>query len=313
MWPTVAEIAVVGGLGCGGFLLGLLLEELEQKEQYKYVVLQVRGLRRLRLFAAPELFFPSARAVGGFPEPSAARLAAVPTQQQRAGAPGGPVPRGASVPRRRGVWWPDPPALAPTPAPPPPQATNNSIPFYERFGFVRVGAVARYSKRKTGLGGGEIVGYRHWLATDEELHPSDKPSYMMARRLKRHPTTRSGARNDPTASFLRAPLTTLLPQYLCKRVPVVQHTKARGPARRLHRFCRRPRGRRALARRRMGTHDALLGARRCPRTCSPCPRPSTRSPAETRTRLSASWCGLSRDRGIPSVSSICFYGHVPGP
>lgn len=42
VWPTVAEIAVVGGIGCGGFLLGLLLEELEQKEQYKYVVLQAR-------------------------------------------------------------------------------------------------------------------------------------------------------------------------------------------------------------------------------------------------------------------------------
>jgi hypothetical protein len=132
VWPTVAEVALVGGLGCGSYLLRLLLEMLEQEGTYQFVVLQ---------------------------------------------------------------------------------ATNNSVSFYQRHGFVRVGAVARYSRRRSG-GAAEVVGYRHWLATDEELHPSDKPSYMMALRLQPH----GGAKPKPGSLLAR------LPALVPKRLPTIQTT-----------------------------------------------------------------------------------------
>ena len=132
VWPTVAEIALVGGLGCGSFLLRLLIEKLEQEGTYQFVVLQ---------------------------------------------------------------------------------ATNNSISFYQRHGFMRVGAVARYSRRRSG-GAAEVVGYRHWLATDEELHPSDKPSYMMALRLQ--PRRGSGTKQPKPGSWLAK-----LPSLVPKRLPAV--------------------------------------------------------------------------------------------
>jgi len=63
MWPHVAELSLLGGVGCGSFLLKHLLDELENESDYHYIVLQ---------------------------------------------------------------------------------ATENSVPFYESHGFIRVGAVARY-------------------------------------------------------------------------------------------------------------------------------------------------------------------------
>ena len=132
VWPTIAEIALLGALGCGGYLLKLLLETLAaEAPQYRFVVVQ---------------------------------------------------------------------------------ATANSIAFYERHGFVRVGAVARYSRRRAG-GAAETVGYRHWLATDEELHSSDKPSYMMARAMP--PAPRAGA--APPKDSLLARLPALVP----KRLPTI--------------------------------------------------------------------------------------------
>lgn len=132
VWPTIAEIALLGALGCGGYLLKLLLETLAaEAPQYRFVVVQ---------------------------------------------------------------------------------ATANSIAFYERHGFVRVGAVARYSRRRAG-GAAETVGYRHWLATDEELHSSDKPSYMMARAMP--PPPRAGA--APPKDSLLARLPSLVP----KRLPTI--------------------------------------------------------------------------------------------
>lgn len=66
------------------------------------------------------------------------------------------------------------------------QATKESVGFYEGIGFVRVGAVARYNHRKSGSGGkSEIVGYRHWLGTDDSIQRSDRTSYMMAFPLQR--------------------------------------------------------------------------------------------------------------------------------
>jgi len=84
------------------------------------------------------------------------------------------------------------------------QATDLSRKFYERFGFVRVGAVSRYGPKDVA---GEIelvdstgtdpdkkskhemastVGYRHWTYATETTHSLDLhggPSYMMALRL----------------------------------------------------------------------------------------------------------------------------------
>eukprot|EP00521_Asterionellopsis_glacialis_P006045 CAMPEP_0195280628 /NCGR_PEP_ID=MMETSP0707-20130614/239_1 /TAXON_ID=33640 /ORGANISM="Asterionellopsis glacialis, Strain CCMP134" /LENGTH=822 /DNA_ID=CAMNT_0040339403 /DNA_START=314 /DNA_END=2782 /DNA_ORIENTATION=- len=84
------------------------------------------------------------------------------------------------------------------------QATDLSRKFYERYGFVRVGAVSRYGSKDVA---GEIelvdstgtdpdkksthemastVGYRHWTYATETTHSLDLhggPSYMMALRL----------------------------------------------------------------------------------------------------------------------------------
>lgn len=64
------------------------------------------------------------------------------------------------------------------------QATDSSKTFYERFGFVRVGAVCRY------LGTPDVdaplVGYRHWTHANESQTSLDMhggPSYMMCLKL----------------------------------------------------------------------------------------------------------------------------------
>lgn len=44
------------------------------------------------------------------------------------------------------------------------QATPSSLTFYERFGFVRVGAVCKYATNPN-----SIVGYRHWTYKDEKV------------------------------------------------------------------------------------------------------------------------------------------------
>ncbi|GMH87562.1 hypothetical protein TrST_g5972 [Triparma strigata] len=60
------------------------------------------------------------------------------------------------------------------------QATPSSLSFYERFGFVRVGAVCRYATNPN-----SVVGYRHWTYKDEKhLSKHGGPSYMMAIDLK---------------------------------------------------------------------------------------------------------------------------------
>jgi hypothetical protein len=148
VWGTCAEISMLGALGCGETLVRLVMQQLQATTAYKFVVLQ---------------------------------------------------------------------------------ATKDSMGFYERMGFVRVGAVARYNYRKSGSGThdscsacqfksfsptahpnhnepwtgtrdscsdtslcshladtggkGEIVGYRHWLGTDDSIERSDRASYMMAARL----------------------------------------------------------------------------------------------------------------------------------
>ena len=68
MWPRIAELSLLGALGCGGWLLQLVIDGLETEQSpYRYIVTQ---------------------------------------------------------------------------------ATDNSVPFYERMGFVRVGAVSAVASKK---------------------------------------------------------------------------------------------------------------------------------------------------------------------
>jgi hypothetical protein len=63
------------------------------------------------------------------------------------------------------------------------QATDSSKSFYERFGFVRVGAVCRYL---AGDKEAPVQGYRHWTHANESessLHLHGGPSYMMCLKL----------------------------------------------------------------------------------------------------------------------------------
>ncbi|GFH61686.1 hypothetical protein CTEN210_18162 [Chaetoceros tenuissimus] len=113
VWPTIAEISLVGALGCGEYLLQMALDDIARRQCYDYVVLE---------------------------------------------------------------------------------ATVKSRPFYEKFGFVRVGAVCKYGNEKDIMDEkGEVqdVGYRHWSyaqTTEEGLDQIGAPSYMMARRIKKFST-----------------------------------------------------------------------------------------------------------------------------
>ena len=62
------------------------------------------------------------------------------------------------------------------------QATDMSIPFYERMGFIRVGASAKYVPKGTDVDAAPTVEYRHWTFADQRTMPG--PSYLMARRLQ---------------------------------------------------------------------------------------------------------------------------------
>merc|ERR1712226_296836 len=75
------------------------------------------------------------------------------------------------------------------------QATDSSRTFYEKFGFIRVGAISRYGPRAKGRRPSnyspslsEIVGYRHWTYAHESERSLGKhggPSYMMVLRIDR--------------------------------------------------------------------------------------------------------------------------------
>lgn len=110
VWPTIAEISLVGALGCGEYLLQMALDDISRRGCYEYAVLE---------------------------------------------------------------------------------ATETSRPFYEKFGFVRVGAVCKYGNEKDVKdANGEVqdVGYRHWSyaqTTEEGLNQIGAPSCMMARRIKK--------------------------------------------------------------------------------------------------------------------------------
>jgi hypothetical protein len=102
VFQNIAEIALLGGLGCGEYLLRMALEQMRAKG-FHYVVLQ---------------------------------------------------------------------------------ATNTSKSFYEKFGFVRVGAICRYGQPQPGQTELDlpIQGYRHWTHANESEKSLEKhggPSYMM--------------------------------------------------------------------------------------------------------------------------------------
>lgn len=64
------------------------------------------------------------------------------------------------------------------------QATLAAVGFYERHGFVRVGAVARYAEKEADLAGVPLTGYRHWAAPDELMAEQfGDLSYLMALEL----------------------------------------------------------------------------------------------------------------------------------
>lgn len=108
VFPEIAEIALVGGLGCGEYVLRMALDSIRAAQKYHYVVLQ---------------------------------------------------------------------------------ATNDSKGFYERFGFVRVGAICRYANSIPSPGNeNPVVGYRHWThpnESDASLQLHGGPSYMMCLKLPR--------------------------------------------------------------------------------------------------------------------------------
>eukprot|EP00467_Chlorarachnion_reptans_P009093 CAMPEP_0114501938 /NCGR_PEP_ID=MMETSP0109-20121206/8774_1 /TAXON_ID=29199 /ORGANISM="Chlorarachnion reptans, Strain CCCM449" /LENGTH=476 /DNA_ID=CAMNT_0001679719 /DNA_START=52 /DNA_END=1483 /DNA_ORIENTATION=+ len=80
------------------------------------------------------------------------------------------------------------------------QALENSIGFYERMGFTRVGAIAKNFEEDQAQNGnnckrGVTIAYRHWTWDNENVKTLPKPSYMMAKKIK-HKTKCS---NAPTA------------------------------------------------------------------------------------------------------------------
>jgi hypothetical protein len=93
------------------------------------------------------------------------------------------------------------------------QATDASRTFYEKFGFVRVGAISRYAPRVKGKRFletqavlSDVVGYRHWTYAHESeasLGKHGGPSYMMARRIAQ---CSSEAKNKSKGSFLQTML-----------------------------------------------------------------------------------------------------------
>eukprot|EP01083_Nonionella_stella_P274570 932099_1 len=106
IWPTIAEISLVGALGCGEYLVQMALDDIERRGTYEFVVLE---------------------------------------------------------------------------------ATETSRPFYEKFGFVRVGAVCKYGKQED-FASVEETGYRHWTYANEtkgRLNEHGGPSCMMARKINR--------------------------------------------------------------------------------------------------------------------------------
>lgn len=155
VWPTIAEISLVGALGCGEYLLQMALEDIERRGSYEFVVLE---------------------------------------------------------------------------------ATETSRPFYEKFGFVRVGAVCKYGKKEDfddEANGVEETGYRHWTYANESkarLNEHGGPSCMMARKiLKRDAMGQSHCQScgKEIPSFIDK-----LANYFVTKKPVIQPLGSAGSRKR---------------------------------------------------------------------------------
>ena len=122
VWPRIAEIALLAGLGCGKTLVRLVLDELAQSGEFDFVVLQ---------------------------------------------------------------------------------ATMASVSFYEEMGFMRVGALARYTSETAQLEASPLQGYRHWASADEsQVEQFGEVSYMMALRLSALPTAKA-AKMKPSKALAK--------------------------------------------------------------------------------------------------------------
>ena len=157
VWPTIAEISLVGALGCGEYLVRMALDDICRRDCYDYVVLQATDTSRtfyerfgfVRVGAVSK-YGRQARQAAGAGKPGAAAAAAAsakgtkgskPQAQQTtvvAGAPAAPASSAVS-----------PPSLANAP----------------------------------------LVGYRHWTYAEESAQSINKwhggPSYMMALKIDR--------------------------------------------------------------------------------------------------------------------------------
>ena len=108
-------------------------------------------------------------------------------------------------------------------------ATDDARHFYEKFGFVRVGAVSKYGSEQDFADKGkgpEVVGYRHWTYANETKQRLDKhgaPSCMMARRVIRRNLVGSSACNDCDMKIPRPSLLDQLSNFFVEEKPRLNH------------------------------------------------------------------------------------------
>eukprot|EP00941_MAST-03F_sp_MAST-3F-sp1_P001069 g1069.t1 len=103
------------------------------------------------------------------------------------------------------------------------QATDESIPFYESLGFIRIGAVAKYVPKGKTIDQVPIVPYRHWTYPDQLVSKMPGPSYMMAKRLRgcRRKTRSGRSKRVDVSRYLatKAPKIVRTPPSELRRVP----------------------------------------------------------------------------------------------
>ena len=102
------------------------------------------------------------------------------------------------------------------------QATDESKSFYERYGFVRVGAICRYSSNVPSKEN-PLVGYRHWThpnESDASLQLHGGPSYMMC--LKLPLTCSNCGRSDCDVALENSFLETMIRMTIVDQKPTIE-------------------------------------------------------------------------------------------
>lgn len=156
VWSSIAEMSLVGALGCGEYLLQMALDDISRRGTYDYVVLE---------------------------------------------------------------------------------ATESARPFYEKFGFVRVGAVCKYGNEKDVVsenGEVQIVGYRHWTYANESEQRVDAhgaPSCMMARRVKRRSPESLGIHCQSCGKRTKPSFVDELSKYFVCEKPKIEPLNSNPPGR----------------------------------------------------------------------------------